>query len=91
MPPDGFWALTPRLYAVHMHAAIARLKIEMTMRNRSAWNTAALTGAAMVGKLPRYEEFFRPETAEERGAQSAEQQETALRVLAAVWGASEQE
>ena len=87
-PPDGFWALTPRLYALQMHAALARMKIEMAMRNRTAWNTAALVGAAMVGKLPRYHEFFRTEEAVQRGPQSPEQQDAALRVLAAAWGAA---
>lgn len=66
------------------------MKIEMAMRNRSAWNTAALTGAAMAGKLPRYDEVFGTSTPDHRGPQSAEQQETALRVLAAVWGVVEQ-
>lgn len=88
--PDGFWTLTPRLYAVHLDAAMARMKIEMSMRNRSAWNTAALTGAAMAGKLPRYDEVFASDHPEGRGPQSVAQQETALRVLAAVWGAVEQ-
>ncbi|WP_423209123.1 hypothetical protein E2976_18430 [Paracoccus yeei] len=74
-----------------MDAALSRLKIEMTMRNRTAWNTAALVGAAMAGKLPRYDEFFRSDSAEERGPQTPEQQEVALRVLAAAWGAVEQE
>ncbi|WP_285050801.1 hypothetical protein [Paracoccus sp. SSJ] len=63
----------------------------MTMRNRTAWNTAALVGAAMAGKLPRYEEFFRIDERETRGPQSPEQQEAALRVLVAAWGAVEQE
>ncbi|MDF3606129.1 hypothetical protein PE067_08305 [Paracoccus sp. DMF-8] len=66
---------------------MSRLKIEMTMRNRSAWNTAALVGSAMAGKLPRFDEFFRSDTAVDRGPQSPEQQEAALRVLAATWGA----
>lgn len=63
----------------------------MTMRNRTAWNTAALVGAAMAGKLPRYDEFFRADTPENRGPQTPEQQEAALRVLAAAWGAVEGE
>lgn len=76
---------------MQMHAALSRIKIEMTMRNRTAWNTAALVGAAMVGKLPRYDDFFRTDSRESRGPQSPEQQEAALRVLAAAWGAVEQE
>lgn len=88
-PPDEFWALTPRLYALQMRAALERMKIEMTMRNRTAWNTAALVGAAMVGKLPRYHEFFRTEETVQRGPQSPEQQDAALRVLAAAWGAGQ--
>lgn len=74
-----------------MHAALSRLKIEMTMRNRTAWNTAALVGAAILGKLPRYDEFFRTDAPENSEPQTPEQQEAALRVLAAAWGAIEQE
>lgn len=86
--PEGFWELTPRLYAIQIHAALERIKVEMTMRNRTAWNTAALFGAAMAGKMPRYDEFFQTDGREDRGPQSPEQMEAALRVLAASWGAT---
>ena len=85
---ERFWGLTPRLYAIEIHAALERLRLEMTMRNRTAWNTAALVGAAMAGKLPRYDEFFPVEAeADSKGPQTAEQLEVALRALAASWGA----
>lgn len=86
-PPRDFWTLTPRLYALQMHGARARIRVEMTMRNRQAWNTAALVGAAMAGKMPRYDDFFPTYRAEAKAAQNADQQEAALRVLAALWGA----
>ncbi len=76
---------------MQMHGALSRLKIEMTMRNRTAWNTAALLAYAMAGKLPRYEEFFGTDTRQSQPPQTAEQQEVALRVLAAAWGAAKQE
>ena len=59
------------------------------MRNRTAWNTAALCGMAMAGKLPRYEDVFPPRAARQQQVQTAEQQEVALRLLAAAWGAVE--
>lgn len=71
-----------------MQAARERMRLEILMRNRTAWNTAALVGSAMAGKLPRYEEFFPSETPADRAPQTAAQQEVALRVLAAAWGAT---
>lgn len=63
----------------------------MAMRNRTAWNTAALLGAAMVGKLPRYSEVFPPARAAKPATQTPEQQEVALRLLASAWGAVQEE
>lgn len=58
------------------------------MRNRAAWNTGALVGAAMAGKLPRYDEFFPVEpVATDTTPQTAAQLEAALYALAASWGA----
>ncbi|AGT07906.1 hypothetical protein JCM7686_0797 [Paracoccus aminophilus JCM 7686] len=61
------------------------------MRNRSAWTTAALTGAAFVGKLHKFDEYFGASRAAGQGGevQTAAQQETALRILAQAWGAKE--
>ena len=59
------------------------------MRNRTAWNTAALCGMAMSGKLPKYEDVFPPRGSRNGQAQTPEQQEVALRLLAAAWGAVE--
>lgn len=69
-----------------MQAARARMRLEVAMRNRTAWNTAALVGSAMAGKLPRYDEVF-PPAAAPAAIQTPEQQEVALRMLAAAWGA----
>ncbi|MFV0303559.1 MAG: hypothetical protein ACK5IP_22280 [Paracoccus sp. (in: a-proteobacteria)] len=59
----------------------------MRIRNRQAWNTAALVGAAQVGKLPRYEDVFGSSPKQRPAVQTGKQQEAALRVLAAAWGA----
>lgn len=67
------------------------MRLEITMRNRTAWNTAAMVGAAMAGKLPRYEEFFEQDSPDYGEPQTPAQQEAALRVLAAAWGAVHEE
>lgn len=74
-----------------MQAVRDRLHLDVAMRNRSAWTTAALTGAAFVGKLRKYDEYFGTNRTVGQGgeAQTAAQQETALRLLAQAWGAKE--
>ena len=72
-----------------MRAVRDRLHLDLAMRNRVAWTTAALTGAAFVGKLRKYDDYFGAQGAPARGdTQTALQQETALRLLAQAWGAT---
>ncbi|MDN3711631.1 hypothetical protein QWZ10_06975 [Paracoccus cavernae] len=74
-----------------MRAVRDRLHLDLAMRNRMAWTMAALTGAAFVGKLRGYDDYFGAHGAPTRGgAQTAVQQETALRLLAQAWGAIEE-
>lgn len=85
--PVAFWQITPRLFDLHMRGATKRLQREAEIENRSAYNTAALTGGAMAGRLPRYESVFRqPLRAGAR--QSSEVLEANLRALAKAWGAT---
>ncbi|MDS9468604.1 hypothetical protein RGQ15_13625 [Paracoccus sp. MBLB3053] len=70
-----------------MQASRDRLRREVEMRNRSAWNTAALTGAAFAGKLRRFEEYFADRGARVSEPQTQAQMEAALQLLAAAWGA----
>lgn len=84
--PAAFWGLTPRLFDLHMQGAIRRMEREADGRNLQTYNGAALTGAAMAGKLPKFERVFRPRP--KAGAvQSAEVLEANLRALARAWGA----
>lgn len=80
-----------RLYALQMQAHRDRLRLAAEMRNRSAWNTAALTGAAFAGKLRGYDSYFSASDPRQSGPQTPEQLEAALHVLAAAWGASPEE
>lgn len=85
--PSAFWALTPRLYSVHMEGALARIERDVEMANRQAWNTAALTGAAFGGKMPPFEKVFGRKITHGR-PQSPAVVEAQLHALAAAWGAS---
>ena len=86
--PADFWGLTFRHYDFHMQGAAKRVKREVEMRNRQAWNTAALCGAAFAGKLPKYERVFGgSQSIKHGGEQSPEVQEAALMQLARAWGA----
>lgn len=74
-----------------MRGAAQRVEREIEMRNRQAYNAAALSGAAFAGKLPRFERAFRKQVAVVR-ARSARPQPAAvleanLRALAKAWGA----
>lgn len=69
-----------------MQGAIKRLEREAEARNLQTYNAAALTGAAMAGKLPRFDKVF-PRKLKAGAAQSAEVIEANLRALARVWGA----
>ena len=66
--------------------ADALLEREAEVRNLQTYNVAALTGAAMAGKLPKFERVF-PRKLKGGAAQSAEVMESNLRALARVWGA----
>lgn len=84
--PGSFWGLTLRLFDLHMRGAVKRIEREAEISNRHAWNNAAMTGAAMSGKLKRFDEVFRRRP--KAGAvQSAEVMEANLRALAKAWGA----
>lgn len=70
-----------------MQGAIKRMEREAEAANLQTYNGAALTGAAMAGKLPKFERVFRPHL--RAGApQSSEILEANLRALARAWGAS---
>jgi len=85
--PAAFWGLTLRLFDLHLQGAIKRFTREAEVTNLQTYNSAALTGAAMVGTLPKFDRVFPPQM--KRGAaQSAEVLEANLRALAHAWGAS---
>lgn len=73
-----------------MDGARARIEREIETANRSAWNTAALVGAAMAGKLPAYDKVFGRKI-KPQPAQSAAVLDANLRALAAAWGAKERD
>lgn len=85
--PAEFWPLTPRTYDLHMRGAARRIEREIEISNRHAYNTAALTGAAFAGKLPKFERVFRPKLSPGR-PQPAAILEANLRALAIAWGAT---
>lgn len=72
-----------------MRGAQKRAEMQIEVSNRQAYNTAALTGGAMAGKLPAFEKVFGKRAAQlKSGAkQSAQALEANLRVLAIAWGA----
>ncbi|CAM3090459.1 hypothetical protein PANO111632_02605 [Paracoccus nototheniae] len=70
-----------------MRGAAQRIKRDIEMRNRQAWNTARLTGAAMVGKLPDYEKCFGRGNVKHGKPQPPAVLAAMGRALAAVWGA----
>lgn len=86
--PSDFWTLTPRLYVLHMDGARDRIERDIDMKNRLAWNTAALVGAAMAGKMPSFDKAF-GKRIQQQAAQSAEVLDANLRALAIAWGATE--
>lgn len=69
-----------------MEGARARVEREIETANRTAWNTAALVGAAMAGKLPSYDKVFGRKL-KPQAAQSAAVLDANLRALAIAWGA----
>lgn len=69
-----------------MDGARARVEREIETANRTAWNTAALVGAAMAGKLPPYDKVFARKI-QPQPAQSAAVLDANLRALAIAWGA----
>lgn len=85
LDPGQFWGLTFRTYDLHMTGAGRRIERQADMLNRHSWGTAAMTGAAMAGKLPKFERVFRPRI-KQGAAQSAEVLEANLRALAKAWG-----
>lgn len=70
-----------------MQGAIKRMEREAEARNLQTYNGAALTGAAMAGKLPKFDRVFRPPI-KSGAAQSAEVLEANLRAMARAWGAT---
>lgn len=68
-----------------MRGAQKRIELQIEISNRQAYNTAALTGGAMAGKLPAFEKVFRPAPSAAK-PQSADVQEAMLRTLALAWG-----
>lgn len=69
-----------------MDGARARIEREIETANRNAWNTAALVGAAMAGKLPSYDKVF-GKRMQPAGRQSPDVLSANLRALAVAWGA----
>ena len=90
--PERFWSLTPRLYCLHMEGAAQRIERELESQNRQAWNTAALVGAAVGGKLPAYDRVFGRKKARPAPLSRQPGQVVAAMVhqLAAAWGATSQ-
>lgn len=88
--PDRFWTLTPRLFVIHMRAARQRVSLEIEMRNRQSWNTAALTGGAMAGKLKPYEQVFGRPSLSAGKPQSPDVMQAMCNALAKAWGATEE-
>lgn len=70
-----------------MRGAARRIEREIEISNRQAYNTAALTGAAFAGKMPKFDQAFRPKLAPGK-PQSAAVLEANLRALAIAWGAT---
>lgn len=70
-----------------MRGAQQRLRLEIEMRNRQAWNTASLTGLAMAGKLPAFDRCFGTGGATPGPPQPPATLALMGRVLAAAWGA----
>lgn len=68
-----------------MRGAQKRIELQIDISNRQAYNTAALTGGAMGGKLPAFDKVFRPAPRNAK-PQSAEVQEAMLDALARIWG-----
>lgn len=90
--PQGFWGLTFRLYDLHMQGAAKRISREIEVSNRLAWNTAALSGAAFSGQLPKFEKVFSSGSKVRAAAQqSAEVLEAHLKMLAIAFGAKLEE
>ena len=69
-----------------MRAAQKRIELQIDISNRQAYNTAALTGGAMGGKLPAFDKVFRPAPRLAK-PQPSQVQEAMLRQLAIAWGA----
>lgn len=84
--PLAFWALTPGLFDLHMRGAGQRIEREIEMSNRHAYNTAALVGGAMAGKLPDFDKVFGRKLRPSK-PQSEAVLEANLRALAIAWGA----
>ena len=76
-----------RMYDLHMRGAIRRMEREADAANHHAYNTAALTGGAMAGKLPQFDRVFRPRL-KSGAVQSADVLQANLLALAKAWGAS---
>lgn len=51
--PSDFWALTLRLYQIHMRGASARIRREQDQAKSMAWLTAALGRASKMPKLDK--------------------------------------
>ena len=84
--PAQFWTITPRMYDLHMQGAVRRIERDIEISNRLAYNTAALTGGAMAGKLETFDKIFGRKI-RAVAPQSAEILEANLRALAVAWGA----
>lgn len=68
-----------------MRGAQKRIELQIEISNRQAYNTAALTGGALAGKLPAFDKVFRPAPRATK-PQSPDVQEAMLRTLALAWG-----
>lgn len=87
--PEAFWGLTFRTFDLHMRGAARRAEMQVESANRQAYNTAVLTGLAMVGKVPGYDKVFpeaRKKPVKAGAPQRAEVIEANLRLLAVAWG-----
>ena len=75
------------MYDLHMRGAIRRMEREADAANHHAYNTAALVGGAMAGKLPDFDRVFRPKV-KHGHSQTPEVLEASFWALAKAWGAT---
>lgn len=85
--PRAFWSLTPRLFDLHMRGAVKRIERDLDAQHRLAYHTAALSGMAMAGALPAFEEVFKHRRVQPPRAQNLAELEAAIMAIGINLGA----